>query len=121
MNEPTKRVTFLGMLPPDENEVWTIHMRQKPPTLSDEEALALDRRQWAAYLKTLGKREQARLRRLRKNRMQAQYRERLDEEGKERERELKREWWHRHRTDPEFKRKRAAKERRRQRKLRAAE
>jgi hypothetical protein len=27
--------------------------------VTDEEALALDRRQWAAYMKTLGKREGA--------------------------------------------------------------
>jgi hypothetical protein len=70
-------------------------LAQKPrprsrSTVTDEEALALERRQWAVYLKTLPEREKARLRRLRKNRMQAQYRERLDEEGKEREKALKR-------------------------------
>lgn len=87
--------------------------------MTDEESLALDRREWAAHLKTLGKREQTRLRRLRKNQLQARYRRRLDEEGKERERELKREWWARHRTSEEFKAKRAAKERRRYREAKA--
>jgi hypothetical protein len=66
-------------------------LAQKPrprsrSTVTDEEALALDRRHWMAFMKTLPEREKARLRRLRKNRMQAQYRDSLDEEGKERRR-----------------------------------
>ena len=89
--------------------------------MTDEEALALDRREWTAFLKTLrSERRKAELRRLRKNATQDAYRKRLDPEGQERELRWKREWWQAHRTDDEFKKRRAAKERRRQRKLREA-
>jgi len=80
--------------------------------MTDEEALALERRAWARHLKTLPEKERKRLRRLRNNQHEQRRRERMDEEAKEHERELKREWWQRSRTSPEFKRKRAAKARR---------
>ena len=80
--------------------------------MTDEEALALPTREWAAFLKTLrSEKRKAELRRLRKNATQDAYRKRLDPEGQERELRWKREWWQTHRTDPEFKRKRAAKAR----------